>query len=271
VLLAGGDDDDTITGSKYADNVDGGSGNDTISVNDGDDTNVKGGAGNDSLDGGHGNDYLRGEDGVDTCYGGNGNDVCDGGSPGPVENTPSDADTCAPDIETRISCRDSVLPQRWIASFNGTSTYAPAPGAHEETTTWSFSVTIEAFNEYHGKVDFREVVGSGTGSYSTEGFNDDCTIEGSGTYDDAETSVGLTIDPASEAYDWDWIGLYRAETVWHCPDATYDNRFAPVNAKEMVDGLLYNPDGSGTLTGHRTITADNFMTHDYSWTLTPAP
>jgi hypothetical protein len=39
----------------------------------------------------------------------------------------------------------------------------------------------------------------------------------------------------------------------------------------MFDGVLYNPDGSGTLTGHHVVAADNSLTHDYSWTLTPAP
>jgi hypothetical protein len=128
--------------------------------------------------------------------------------------------------------------------------------------------TLVAKSDHDGTVYFQDTTGSG--SYSVDGFNSACTISGSGTFDQGDISIGLWMDPATGTYDWDWIGLYLVPNVWHCPDADYE-RSTPVDAKEMVEDLTFDPDDTTTLTGHRVIAADNDLTHDYSWTLTPAP
>lgn len=84
-LLSG---NDTITGTKYADNINGGAGNDTLNGGAGNDTlrgegghdRLNGGAGNDTLDGGAGNDTLIGGAGADKLYGGAGHDTLNGGA-----------------------------------------------------------------------------------------------------------------------------------------------------------------------------------------------
>jgi Ca2+-binding RTX toxin-like protein len=82
---------DTIFGTKSADNIDGGIGNDYISGADGADT-LWGSEGNDTIAGGNQNDfiydafpnsgsnYLFGDGGNDSLYAGSGNDWLDGGS-----------------------------------------------------------------------------------------------------------------------------------------------------------------------------------------------
>jgi Ca2+-binding RTX toxin-like protein len=64
VFLDGGDGNDHLVGSSFAERMDGG----------GDSDDMKGGGGNDELSGGSGDDMLRGEDGADTLNGGAGND-----------------------------------------------------------------------------------------------------------------------------------------------------------------------------------------------------
>ena len=68
--FAGGNGNDTLTGTT---------GNDTMSGGNGDDL-LKGGDGDDTLSGGNGDDILRGGRGDDTLDGGNGNDVINGGA-----------------------------------------------------------------------------------------------------------------------------------------------------------------------------------------------
>jgi hypothetical protein len=70
----GGAGNDTITGSKFADDLRGGGGNDTLNGGDGNDT-LTGGAGIDTLNGGNGNDTLSGGAGIDTLNGGDGDDI----------------------------------------------------------------------------------------------------------------------------------------------------------------------------------------------------
>lgn len=61
----GGSGNDTITGSKFADDLRGGGGNDTLNGGDGNDT-LTGGSGNDVLNGGGGDDTMTGGAGKDT-------------------------------------------------------------------------------------------------------------------------------------------------------------------------------------------------------------
>ncbi|TNF64756.1 MAG: calcium-binding protein [Rhodobacteraceae bacterium] len=72
--IAGGDGDDTISGTPGADLIAGGAGNDEIGGYDGDDR-IEGGAGDDSLHGMGGADTLLGGDGRDTLHGEGGDDL----------------------------------------------------------------------------------------------------------------------------------------------------------------------------------------------------
>jgi uncharacterized repeat protein (TIGR01451 family) len=81
VTVNGGDGDDTITGSGFADNLQGGNGADTILGLAGADT-MSGGTGNDSLNGGTGADTMSGDADNDTLIWnpGDGSDVVNGGA-----------------------------------------------------------------------------------------------------------------------------------------------------------------------------------------------
>ena len=253
----------TIVGTKGSDHLRGTPGDDVIVARGGHDT-VNGRGGRDTICGDGGNDVLLGGPGKDFCSGGAGHDRCDGGNPAP---TTADPDTCADDVETTTSCHTEGLPQRWSVTFSGTTSYRPAPGVHEEVTTWSMTADLTARSEYDGEVSFLDQNGSGSGSYSVEGFNGDCTIEADGTFDDSDMSIGLRIDAGDATYDWDWLGLYSVPNVWHCPDGDITTRSTPVDAKEMVDDLAFV--AGGAQIGHRVVEADNSLTHDYRWTLTP--
>jgi Ca2+-binding RTX toxin-like protein len=76
--LRGGDDDDTITGSRDGDDIFGDAGNDLLMGGDGDDS-LDGGTGLDVLNGDAGNDTLFGNLDNDTINGGDGDDSADGG------------------------------------------------------------------------------------------------------------------------------------------------------------------------------------------------
>ncbi len=69
---------DTLVGSKFADDLRGGAGNDNLQGGLGNDL-VTGGTGNDLATGGLGNDNLQGGLGIDNLNGGVGNDVVTGG------------------------------------------------------------------------------------------------------------------------------------------------------------------------------------------------
>ncbi|MEO1550640.1 MAG: family 16 glycosylhydrolase [Pseudomonadota bacterium] len=75
----GTDADNTLFGSRWADELDGMDGNDLIYARKGDDT-VTGGSGNDEIYGERGNDTLLGEAGDDKLIGGKGSDVLEGGA-----------------------------------------------------------------------------------------------------------------------------------------------------------------------------------------------
>jgi hypothetical protein len=77
-VLAGGVDDDYVSGGRGNDTIYGGDGESALSGDDGNDTLV-GGVGDDSLSGGSGNDKLYGGDGADLIQGGEGNDTISGG------------------------------------------------------------------------------------------------------------------------------------------------------------------------------------------------
>jgi len=76
--LRGGDDDDTITGSRDGDDIFGDAGNDLLNGGDGADS-LDGGTGLDVLNGDAGNDTLFGNLDNDTLNGGDGDDSADGG------------------------------------------------------------------------------------------------------------------------------------------------------------------------------------------------
>jgi Ca2+-binding RTX toxin-like protein len=69
VIIFGGDGNDTITGSKFADRIFAGAGDDLVVGFAGADE-IHGGPGNDTLDGGYGRDSLFGDDGNDILIGG---------------------------------------------------------------------------------------------------------------------------------------------------------------------------------------------------------
>ena len=77
--INGDDGADSISGGAGNDSILGGAGSDTIDGSLGDDTILGGGAG-DSLLGGDGNDSIDGGTGNDTIFGGNGNDTILGGN-----------------------------------------------------------------------------------------------------------------------------------------------------------------------------------------------
>ena len=77
--INGDDGADSISGGAGNDSILGGAGSDTIGGGAGDDTILGGGAG-DSLLGGDGNDSIDGGTGNDTIFGGNGNDTILGGN-----------------------------------------------------------------------------------------------------------------------------------------------------------------------------------------------
>jgi autotransporter-associated beta strand protein len=96
--IYGGDGNDTLLGSRYADLLDGGTGNDILNGGGGDDT-LLGGAGNDGLSGytgndvlsgGTGNDTLIGHDGADTLFGEAGTDTLVGGGGTSIEGNLDD-------------------------------------------------------------------------------------------------------------------------------------------------------------------------------------
>ncbi|MHB2264874.1 calcium-binding protein [Aliihoeflea sp. PC F10.4] len=76
--FAGTDGDDTIIGTRCADDIEGGSGDDIIEGHGGDDV-IHGGAGNDRIWGGDGNDTIFGGSGDDVIFAGRGNDIVWGG------------------------------------------------------------------------------------------------------------------------------------------------------------------------------------------------
>ncbi|WP_310476042.1 calcium-binding protein [Sandarakinorhabdus sp.] len=80
VAINGGEGDDRITATRFADTVNGGGGNDRILAASGDDI-LTGGQGDDYLDGGAGSDTVNGNNGNDTIVAGSGNDFLfgDGG------------------------------------------------------------------------------------------------------------------------------------------------------------------------------------------------
>jgi Ca2+-binding RTX toxin-like protein len=73
-FVDGGDGNDTITGTAFADDLRGNSGNDTLNGGDGNDT-LNGGTGNDTLNGGANNDTITGGAGKDFMTGGTGADT----------------------------------------------------------------------------------------------------------------------------------------------------------------------------------------------------
>jgi hypothetical protein len=76
--ISGGAGNDSILGGAGSDTIDGGLGNDTI-LGGGVGDSLLGGDGNDSIDGGTGNDTIFGGNGNDTILGGNNNDTIVGG------------------------------------------------------------------------------------------------------------------------------------------------------------------------------------------------
>jgi Ca2+-binding RTX toxin-like protein len=76
VTLRGGDGNDNLTGSNFADLLFGGAGDDLVHGAQGDDS-IDGGAGNDRLRGADGNDSIAGGLGADIFNGSYGNDVFD--------------------------------------------------------------------------------------------------------------------------------------------------------------------------------------------------
>jgi Ca2+-binding RTX toxin-like protein len=77
--LRGLSGDDKISGGGGNDRIYGDEGDDTLSGDDGNDV-IRGGSGIDLLSGGNGNDSLLGEDGDDTLAGGVGDDALTGGA-----------------------------------------------------------------------------------------------------------------------------------------------------------------------------------------------
>src|SRR5262245_57719024 len=78
-LIAGDNNDNSLSGTAGRDDISGGGGNDTLLALAGDDR-LAGGAGNDVLSGGAGNDTILGGDGNDTLLGGAADDTLDGGA-----------------------------------------------------------------------------------------------------------------------------------------------------------------------------------------------
>ena len=78
-LIAGDNNDNSLTGSENADDLSGAGGNDALVGLSGSDR-LDGGAGDDTLDGGDGQDRLFGDAGNDRLSGGSGADALDGGT-----------------------------------------------------------------------------------------------------------------------------------------------------------------------------------------------
>ncbi|HLQ45680.1 MAG TPA: Ig-like domain-containing protein, partial [Planctomycetaceae bacterium] len=74
ISVQGGDGNDTIFGSEFADVIQGGAGNDSIESALGNDT-ILGGEGDDEVDAGDGNDSVEAGAGDDSLYGNDGNDT----------------------------------------------------------------------------------------------------------------------------------------------------------------------------------------------------
>ena len=79
VLIEGGDDDDTLTGSAGPSMINGNMGNDSLIGGAAADT-IMGGGGDDVMNGGAGGDMLSGQAGDDTMTGGLGDDTMNGGA-----------------------------------------------------------------------------------------------------------------------------------------------------------------------------------------------
>ena len=262
--LVGGTEADDLVGGPANDLLVGEVGNDSLDGAGGDDS-VVGGDGSDSLLGGAGNDSLRGESGTDSCDGEAGDDVCHGGSPGTDANTADDPDVCA--AEAMRSCRKAEIPQHWLVHVVGTTWWRPALG-HEERTDWD--VTSQLDLTYDNKGNRHYIENGATGQWEVNGFNADCTISGSDTYQDGDFDYSLDTHGQS-TYDFDINGLYAAHATWTCPDGgVYEDVLTQVDAKEMVTGLPYAPDvNDGTLRGTRTVVGDHSNTTTYTWVLTP--
>ena len=263
VTAAGDGGADTITGSDHADVIDGGAGNDTIRAMGGDDLQVRGGAGNDD---------IQGDDGVDTCAGGPGTDTCDGGSPGGPANSPTDPDTCAADVEERISCREAGMPARWKVTMHGTTTHEPNESVRTDST-WEVTAVVEAFESGDGLSWY--LIGPGTsGSWSATGTDTDvqCTISGSGTFDDDDLSLVLRIDPGAETYGFQWGGLADTPGSATCGNfvTSYDVR---TGVDDEVAGLAWSSlDPTATLSGTRVVPSEDWgdaPAATYSWSISP--
>ena len=72
-FISGTDGDDTLRGTKYADNIFANAGNDVVNGLKGNDS-LTGGTGNDKVYGGAGKDKISGKNGEDEEYGGKGKD-----------------------------------------------------------------------------------------------------------------------------------------------------------------------------------------------------
>ena len=81
ILVYGGAESNTLTGTSQRDDMDGSGGDDTLNGGDAADT-LEGGLGNDVLNGGDDSDWLLGEVGNDTLNGNAGQDTMEGGRHG---------------------------------------------------------------------------------------------------------------------------------------------------------------------------------------------
>ncbi|NYI99347.1 hypothetical protein HNR19_000046 [Nocardioides thalensis] len=179
-LLEGNAGNDWILGSDFEDHIDGGSGDDNLF-----------GEGGDDLD-------LEGGDGADGCVGGAGRDRCDGGSPGTTANTPEDPDTC--EAEVKVSCRGSLLPQRYQLHLEGTRTRVhddSAMSAHWEATM----ILVRVGNPDTSALWQYE---SGHGTFEVSGHYASCTYTHEGTLDSGfSADLGMVV-PAREQY---WLDV----------------------------------------------------------------
>lgn len=262
--LVGGADADELVGGAGNDVLLGEAGEDQLDAAGGDDS-VLGGSEADGMLGGAGGDVLKGEGGSDRCDGEAGLDLCHGGSPGTDANTADDPDVCA--AEAIQSCRKAEAPQHWLVHVVGTTWWRPAPGVHEERTDWNVTSQLDLTYDNDGHRHYVE--NGATGQWEVNGVNGDCTIAGSGTYENGDFDYSLDTH-GEQTYDFDLQGLYAAHATWHCPGSPDVDRLTQVDAKEMVTGLAYSPDpADGTLRGTRTVEGDHDNTTTYTWVLTP--
>lgn len=191
-ITLGNAQNQTIFGTKEADEINGGAGNDTIIAGKGDDR-VLGGSGDDTLRGGQGNDSVRGGNGDDDVRGGRGDDRVGGGAGDDLVRGGAGNDVVSGGIgnnvvmgdggddiligsTTLVSEGDELLSPEYDIMFggSGSDTFVLATKQKEFYTT--FGGADYALIRDLTEIDTVQLMGSASAAYSYETVGGDTQV-----------------------------------------------------------------------------------------------